>query len=86
MTQISYKVGDLRRRIAESSQEFKPIIGTGVESDNKKNNDKSYKESEKRAKDFDGGLKAEKEVAKLYRKEDTNNTTRNPSPFNILSF
>ena len=80
MTQISYKVGDLRRMIAESSQEFKPIIGTGVESDNKKNNDKSYKESEKRAKDFDGGLKAEKEVANLYRKEDANKTTLDYNP------
>ena len=79
MTQISYKVGDLRRMIAESSQEFKPIIGTGVESDNKKNNDKSYKDSEKRAKDYDGGL-AKEEKKKLQPKEDYNRTTMDYNP------
>jgi hypothetical protein len=57
MSELIYKVGELKQIIKESSTEFKPVLGTNVERDNKTNNEKSYKESEKRAKDFDGGLK-----------------------------
>lgn len=60
MNEIVYKVGDLKSIIKESSQEFKPKMGINVEKDNTANNEKSYKESEKRAKDFDGGLKEKK--------------------------
>ena len=58
MSEISYKVGELRRVIRESSQnEFKPKLGPHVESDDKKNAQEAYKEAEKRAKNYDGGLK-----------------------------
>ena len=39
----TYNVGDLRKLVTESS-EFKPKIGDGVESENKKNNGKAYKD------------------------------------------
>ena len=68
MKQVSISVGDLKRIIAESSSEFKAKLGPNVEADNKKNNDKSYKDSEKRAKDYDGGL-AKEEKKKLQPKE-----------------
>ena len=41
----TFKVGDLNKFIMESANEFKPKMGSNVESENKKNNDKSYKES-----------------------------------------
>lgn len=58
MSEISYRVGDLRQVIRESSQnEFKPKLGPNVERDDKKNAQEAYKTAEKRAKDYDGGLK-----------------------------
>ena len=58
-----YNVEQLRKIIAEALQEqageFTPVIGKDVEKDNKKNNAESYKEAQKRAKDFDGGLTEE---------------------------
>lgn len=58
MSEISYKKGELKRVIAESQEnEFKPKIGPNVERDDKKNAQDAYKEAEKRAKDYDGGLK-----------------------------
>jgi hypothetical protein len=57
MSQITYKVGDVRRLVTEmASNEFKPVIGKDVESNDKKNARETYKDAEKRAKDFDGGL------------------------------
>lgn len=79
MEKISYKVGDLKRIIAESAQEFNPVLGPGVKSDNKSNNEKSYKDAEKAAKDFDGGLKNEKK-GELPPKEDYNRTTLDYNP------
>lgn len=79
MEQISYRVGDLRRIIRESAQEFEPVLGPNVKTDNKKNNDKSYKDAEKAAKDFDGGLKPA-EKGKLSDKEDYNRTTLDYNP------
>ncbi len=59
MAQITYKVGDLRRVVAESTKnEFKAVLGKNVETDDKKNAQETYKEAEKKAKDYDGGLKA----------------------------
>jgi hypothetical protein len=60
-----YKVGDLRRVIKESADEFKPKFGKNVESDNKKINDKAYKEISKETKAYDGGLKSEDPKGKL---------------------
>lgn len=79
METLSYKVGDLKRFIKESSNEFKAKIGNGVEEENKRNNDKSYKDSEKRAKDFDGGL-TEPKKNKLPDKLDRNRTTLEYNP------
>ena len=41
-------VGNFRQQIKESANEFNAKLGAGVESSNKKNNDKSYKESTKK--------------------------------------
>lgn len=79
MEQISYKVGDLKRIIRESAQEFNPKVGPGVMADNKSNNDKSYKDAEKAAKDYDGGLQPEKK-GKLPDKTDGNRTTLDYNP------
>jgi hypothetical protein len=65
--------------ISESTSEFKPVIGPNVTSDNKKNSEKAYKEAEKQAKDFDGGLKGPKK-GKLADKEDANRTTLDYNP------
>ena len=64
-------VGELRKLIKESS-EFKAKLGPNVESENKKNNEKSYKDSEKKAKDFDGGLKNPVKKGELDRSDDLN--------------
>lgn len=64
-------VGELRKLIKESS-EFKAKLGPNVESENKKNNEKSYKDSEKKAKDFDGGLKNPSKKEELDRSDDLN--------------
>ena len=74
MSEISYKVGELRRVIRESQQsEFKPKLGPNVERDDKKNAQEAYKEAEKRAKNYDGGLKTP-EKNKLEPREDGNKT------------
>ena len=73
---MTYKVSDLKKLVAESSNEFKAKLGPGVESENKKNNGKAYSDAKKRAKDYDGGL--EKEVGEekpKYEKLDANKTT-----------
>lgn len=72
-------VGSIRQQIRESVQEFKPVLGPNVQSDNKKTNDKSYKDAEKAAKDFDGGLKEPKNGT-LEPKEDGNRTTLDYNP------
>lgn len=79
MEQRTFLVKDLKRMISESASEFKPVIGPHVTSDNKKNSEKAYKEAEKRAKDFDGGLKDPKN-GKLAEKEDANRTTLDYNP------
>ena len=74
---MTFTVGDLNALIRESSNEFKARLGAGVKSGNEANNDKAYKDAKKRAKDYDGGLEKEIEVAK-YDKEgegDDNRTT-----------
>ena len=71
----TFKVGDLRALIQESSNEFKAKLGPGVKSGNETNNDKAYKDAEKRAKDYDGGLADEITVAKYEKPDDENRTT-----------
>lgn len=79
MGTLSYRVGDLKRLIKESSQEFEAKLGPNVKSDNKSNNEKSYKEAEKRAKDYDGGL-TDRPKGKLPDKMDGNKTTLDYNP------
>lgn len=79
MSTIVYKVGELKQLIRESTNEFSPVKGPNVDTDNKRNNEKSYKDAEKAAKDFDGGLKPEKKGA-LPDKVDGNRTTLDYNP------
>lgn len=66
----------LKRLIAESSNEFKAVLGTGVENENKSNNGKAYSDAKTRAKNFDGGLSKEVgEEKSEYVKNDDNRTT-----------
>lgn len=72
----TFKVGELNQYLMESANEFKAKMGSNVESENKKSNDKAYKEATKRAKDFDGGLSKEVgEEKPKYEKVDGNKTT-----------
>ena len=72
MSEVTYSVKELKRVIKESSQnEFKPKLGQNVERDDKKNSQEAYDEAEKRAKNYDGGLK-EPEKNKLEPREDGN--------------
>lgn len=74
--EVIYKVSDIRSLISESSNEFKAVLGSSVESENKKNNGKAYSDAKKRAKDYDGGLTKEVGEEKSdYVKSDENKTT-----------
>ena len=55
-----YSVGAMRQIIQESANEFKPVMGSNVEKDNKKINDKAYQDSRARTAKYDGGAKNEK--------------------------
>lgn len=79
MSTIVYKVGELKQLIRESTNEFSPVKGPNVDTDNKRNNEKSYKDAEKAAKDFDGGLRPEKKGT-LPDKVDGNRTTLDYNP------
>lgn len=79
MAKTVLSVGDVRRVIMESSSEFKAKMGSNVEADNKKNNEKSYKDSEKKVKDFDGGLRNEEKTT-VDRSDDANRTTLDYTP------
>lgn len=82
MEHYTYTVGELRRMILkEASQEFKPVLGPNVERENKKTNGESYKDSKKRAEDYDGGLKEPKKI-ELEDKIDGNRTTIEYNPIN----
>lgn len=80
--EISYKVSELKKLISESSNEFKPKKGEGVEKENKKNNGKAYSDSEKRVKNYDGGLKNNPKPKTKYTKEDGNKTLLDYNPEN----
>ena len=75
MHQKVFTVGEIRSLIQESSNEFKARLGAGVKSGNETNNDKAYKDAEKRAKDYDGGLSDSVTVAKYDKTGDNNRTT-----------
>lgn len=50
-----YTVRDIRKFILESATEFKPVVGQNVEDDNKKNNERTYKETLRKTQSYDGG-------------------------------
>lgn len=76
-------VGEMKKIIAESSNEFKAKLGPGVESKEKDINGKAYSDAKKRAKDFDGGLSDEVGDNKAkYEKIDDNRTTLDYEPEN----
>lgn len=79
MEQIRFSVGELKKIIQESAKEFEPKVGVNVMSDNKKTNDKSYKDTEAAIKKYDGGLKEPKKI-KLSDKTDYNRTTIDYNP------
>lgn len=80
----TFRVGDLKRLISESSSEFKPVLGPKVEKDNKSNNGKAYDDARKRAKDYDGGLGKDVGGKKAkYEKLDANRTTLDYTPDNV---
>lgn len=72
----------LKRLIAESSSEFRPVLGQNVEKDNKSINDKAYSNAKKRAKDYDGGLENTGGKMAKYEKNDANMTTLDYTPEN----
>lgn len=55
-----YNVGELKKIIAESANEFKPVMGKNVQKDNKTNNEKAYKDMTKESENYDGGVKTDK--------------------------
>lgn len=65
----TYNIGELRKAIRESKNEFKPVLGKGVADTNKKVNDEAYKSVGKETKAYEGGLtnKGESALAKVNR-------------------
>lgn len=76
MSQIAYKISDLRRMISESKNEFEPKMGTGVEAADKENNKKAVDDIRKETEKLDGGLKPDnKKNLGLSDNGDFNRTT-----------
>ena len=61
----TYSVGALRKAILESTNEFKPVVGNKVVSDDKKNNEKAYNDIKKETK------ASETELGNLSQAENT---------------
>lgn len=79
MATINYRVGDLRRIVRESKDEFNPVVGPGVEKEDTKNNREAYNDAKKRAKDYDGGL-TQPEKKKFPEVEDGNRSMADLNP------
>ena len=75
MSERIYTINDLKTLISESASELKAKIGDGVENQNKKENSKTYSNTKKKIKDFDGGGSEMVEEQELPEKEDGNKTT-----------
>lgn len=69
-----YTISELMGVINES-QDFKPVLGKNVESDDKKNNEKAVKDIMKETEEYDGGLKNEKRETNPEDSVDYNKTT-----------
>lgn len=57
MESRSYRFGDLRKKLRESTSEFKPVFGDGVESAEKDLNLKAYQDIKKETENYNKGLK-----------------------------
>lgn len=68
-----YTISELRNALKESSSEFKPKIGDGVESGNKTNNGKAVNDIQKSVSEYDGGVKVVNR--KFDKPADRNKTT-----------
>ena len=79
MATINYRVGDLRRIVRESKDEFDPVVGPGVEAEDMRNSKESYKKAKERAKDYDGGL-TNKEKPKFPEVVDGNRSMADLNP------
>lgn len=75
MNERIYTINELKTLIAESAKEFKAKIGDGVESENKRENNKTYKDTKSKVKNYDGGGEEDKHERTLPEKEDGNKTT-----------
>lgn len=81
MNGLSFNVGAVQQFIKESANSFDAKVGGGVVADNKKNNEKFYKDTEKAVKSYADNLKPEPK-RKLYDKPDANATTLDYNPQN----
>ena len=84
MKELSFNVGAVQQFIKESANSFKAKVGGDVVADNKKNNEKFYKDTEKAVKSYADNLKPEPK-RKLYDKPDANATTLDYNPQNGVS-
>jgi hypothetical protein len=75
MEERTYTINELRTLINESSSDFKAKVADGVNSTNKKENEKTYKDAKQKVKSFDGGGDELKQERKVYDKIDGNKTT-----------
>lgn len=58
MQSRSYRFGDLVESLRESTSEFKPVLGKGVEEAEKATNREAYRDSKKRVEDSNKGVKS----------------------------
>lgn len=70
-----YYLSDFVKKLKESRQEFSPVRGEGVESEDKKNNGKAVEDILDKTKKYDGGLKKEKKRENPRDGKDYNKTT-----------
>lgn len=75
MEERTYTINELRQLINESSSDFKAKVADGINSSNKKENEKTYKDAKQKVKSFDGGGDEMKPERKTYDKVDGNKTT-----------
>lgn len=79
--EMTYTKSDIKKLVSESSNEFKAVLGPKVESENKSNNGKAYRDA---AKEHYGKELKAPEIAK-YEKTDDNGTLLDYSPDNEIS-
>ena len=80
MGTIKVSVGDLRKFIKENKDEFKPVVGKNVVSNNKTNNGGYYKDTTSKIKKYDGGGAEAEKKKELPEKTDNNRTTLGCNP------